>query len=169
MRLKILDAPSKFAEKIVLVLARLVLRSDLPDVAKIFRYRSEFFGRPFCDLAHSVLRGPSEWTVGERELFGAYTSLLNQCVFCLHAHGAVASMALGKDVTASILTDRRTAGVSPKLEAALGMIETLTLRPDKIKSADVAFLHSVGASRTAVMDLIYICAGFNIINRIADA
>jgi len=27
------------------------------------------------------MRGPSEWSVGERELFAAYTSKLNQCVF----------------------------------------------------------------------------------------
>jgi len=27
------------------------------------------------------MRGPSEWTVGERELFAAFVSRLNQCVF----------------------------------------------------------------------------------------
>ncbi len=52
---------------------------------------------------------------------------------------------------------------------ALGMIETLTLRPYEITNADVTSLRSMGVSRTAIMDLIYICAGFNIINRIADA
>jgi hypothetical protein len=72
-------------------------------------------------------------------------------------------------VTASVLSDRRTAAVSPKLQAALGMIEILTLHPHEIRSADVTLLCSLGASRTAVMDLTYICAGFNIINRIADA
>jgi len=27
------------------------------------------------------MRGPSPWSVGERELFAAVTSRLNQCVF----------------------------------------------------------------------------------------
>jgi hypothetical protein len=27
------------------------------------------------------MRGPSDWTVAERELFAAFTSKLNQCVF----------------------------------------------------------------------------------------
>jgi len=27
------------------------------------------------------MRGPSTWSVGERELFAAFTSRLNQCVF----------------------------------------------------------------------------------------
>jgi len=28
-----------------------------------------------------VMRGPSDWSIGERELFAAFTSKLNQCVF----------------------------------------------------------------------------------------
>jgi hypothetical protein len=51
------------------------------DVVKAFTYRPRYFGRNFCDLGHDLLRGPSEWTVGERELFGAFTASLNQCVF----------------------------------------------------------------------------------------
>jgi len=27
------------------------------------------------------MRGPSAWTVGERELFAAFVSRLNQCLF----------------------------------------------------------------------------------------
>jgi hypothetical protein len=27
------------------------------------------------------MRGPSDWSPGERELFAAFTSLLNQCPF----------------------------------------------------------------------------------------
>src|SRR6266567_21974 len=44
-------------------------------------YRSGFFGGPYGALLHSVMRGPSAWTVGERELFAAYTSYLNQCPY----------------------------------------------------------------------------------------
>jgi hypothetical protein len=51
------------------------------DVVKTFMYRPHFFGRPFCDFAQAVMRGPSEWSVGERELFGAFTSQLNRCRF----------------------------------------------------------------------------------------
>jgi len=28
-----------------------------------------------------VMRGPSDWSVGERELFAAFVSSLNQCPF----------------------------------------------------------------------------------------
>jgi hypothetical protein len=50
-------------------------------VMKTLLYRPELFGRPFSDALDVVMRGPSEWSVGERELFAAFTSLLRQCPF----------------------------------------------------------------------------------------
>lgn len=51
------------------------------DVVRTMRYRSELFGRPFSAALHRVMRGPSEWPVGERELFAAFVSAQNQCPF----------------------------------------------------------------------------------------
>jgi hypothetical protein len=50
-------------------------------VQKTLRYRPELFGFAFSDALQSALRGPSEWSSGERELFAAFTSLLNSCHF----------------------------------------------------------------------------------------
>lgn len=55
--------------------------SEALDVVKSLRYRPELFGRPFSDALDVVMRGPSEWSAGERELFAAFTSLLRQCPF----------------------------------------------------------------------------------------
>ena len=52
-----------------------------PDVVKMLVYRPRFFGNPFSNALDAVMRGESEWSLGERELFAAYTSRLNQCVF----------------------------------------------------------------------------------------
>lgn len=51
----------------------------------------------------------------------------------------------------------------------LGFLQKLTLRPAEITSADIAPLHAVGLSDAAIEDAIYICAYFNIIDRIADS
>jgi hypothetical protein len=51
------------------------------DVVKVLNYRPELFGRAFSSLTHVLLRGESDWAVGERELFAAYTSHLNKCPF----------------------------------------------------------------------------------------
>jgi hypothetical protein len=50
-------------------------------VVKTLLYRPELFGLPFSDALDQVMRGPSDWSAGERELFAGFTSLLNQCPF----------------------------------------------------------------------------------------
>ena len=50
-----------------------------PGVAATMLYRPEFFGQHFASYLHECSRGDSEWTVGERELFAALVSKLNQC------------------------------------------------------------------------------------------
>jgi hypothetical protein len=50
-------------------------------VVKTLLYRPELFGLPFSDALDKVMRGPSDWSAGERELFAGFTSLLNQCLF----------------------------------------------------------------------------------------
>ena len=50
-------------------------------VIKTLLYRPELFGEPFSEELDRVMRGPSEWSVGERELFAGFASHLNQCLF----------------------------------------------------------------------------------------
>ena len=50
-------------------------------VVKTLMYRPELFGLPFSDALETAMRGPSDWSPGERELFAGFTSLLNQCPF----------------------------------------------------------------------------------------
>ena len=50
-------------------------------VVKTLLYRPRLFGFPFSEALDRVMRGPSEWSAGERELFAAFTSRLNQCLF----------------------------------------------------------------------------------------
>jgi hypothetical protein len=45
------------------------------------RYRPALFGRPMNEVFQTVMRGPSEWSIGERELFAAYVSKTNECEF----------------------------------------------------------------------------------------
>jgi hypothetical protein len=50
-------------------------------VVKTLLYRPELFGGPFSEVLDVVMRGPSDWSPGERELFAGFTSLLRQCPF----------------------------------------------------------------------------------------
>ncbi|HJU76017.1 MAG TPA: peroxidase [Gemmatimonadaceae bacterium] len=58
-----------------------IMAGHAPGVVRTLKYRKDFFGRPFSELTQQVMRGPSPWSVGERELFAAFVSRLNQCVF----------------------------------------------------------------------------------------
>jgi len=50
-------------------------------VVKTLLYRPEVFGGPFSEELEEVMRGPSEWSPGERELFAGFVSLIKQCPF----------------------------------------------------------------------------------------
>ena len=81
MRLAKLQTGHGIRQNLLLTLTRVLTRSEPFDVVKTFTYRPQYFGRYFCELGQAILRGPSEWTIGERELFGAFTASLNQCLF----------------------------------------------------------------------------------------
>lgn len=51
------------------------------DISLALRYRPELFGRPFSELLQAVMKGPSEWSEAERELFAAFVSLRSLCPF----------------------------------------------------------------------------------------
>ncbi len=80
MRLKRVHAGHRLPDKFMLGVMRTIM-GHAPGVVRTLLYRKEFFGRPFSELTQQVMRGPSEWTVGERETFAAFVSRLNQCVF----------------------------------------------------------------------------------------
>jgi hypothetical protein len=81
MRLRRLDHGHTFGQKLVLGLIRLTSGFRAPDVVKTLLYRQAFFGGPQRALTQAVMRGPSDWTVGERELFAAFVSRLARCPF----------------------------------------------------------------------------------------
>jgi hypothetical protein len=81
MRLRILDRGHTFEMKLKFVLIRLLSGFRAPDVVKTLRYRPDFFGAPMNRIFQEVMRGPSAWSVGDRELMAAFVSKANACEF----------------------------------------------------------------------------------------
>ena len=80
MRLEKVHRGHRLRDRVLLALMR-VMMGHAPGVVRTLLYRKEFFGRPWSELTQQVMRGPSPWSVGERETFAAFVSRLNQCVF----------------------------------------------------------------------------------------
>ena len=80
MRLQRVHSGHGLRDKLMLGMMRLMM-GHAPGVVRTLMYRKDFFGGPWTKLTQQVMRGPSEWTVGERETFAAFVSRLNQCLF----------------------------------------------------------------------------------------
>jgi hypothetical protein len=81
MRLRVVEMGHEPQEQAVLDMLRTESGREPVDVVKTLHYRPEIFGEPFCNLLEVAMRGESDWSPAERELFAAYTSSLNQCPF----------------------------------------------------------------------------------------
>lgn len=55
------------------------------------------------------------------------------------------------------------------MRATLSLLEKVTLSPSEIGPEDLAATHRAGVSARALVDATYVCVGFNIVARIAEA
>jgi hypothetical protein len=90
MRLPEIDRGDGVANSLLIAFISLVSGMRLPDAARVALYHKNFFGGPMGAWAQAVMRGPSMWSIGERELMAVMVAKWNSCPFCVGAHGAVA-------------------------------------------------------------------------------
>jgi uncharacterized peroxidase-related enzyme len=141
----------------------------LPDAARVAFYHKDFFGAPMGEWTQAAMRGPSEWSVGERELMAALVAKWNSCSFCVGAHGAVSAKELERSTVDAALADYHAAPISEGLEAALAFLEVMTLRPGELTCKHAKAVLDTGVSAEALKDAIAVGAVFNIVTRYANA
>ncbi len=81
MRLSNVERGDRISSRFLYAFVRVVSGFRLPDVVRTLRYKPQLFGNPHTAHTQAVMRGPSEWSLGERELFAAFVSRMNQCHF----------------------------------------------------------------------------------------
>ena len=169
MYLDVLSSGHRPRARAALWLAENVGRSAVDDVGKTSLYRPELFGRSFLALTREVLRGPSEWSVGERELFAAFVSKTNRCAYCTDIHSRLAGRRLERGVPEEALANWSEADHDPKVKAVFRLLERVTMGPEGVTPADVEAVRAEGVSDAAIVDALYVAFVFNLINRVADA
>ena len=169
MRLKILNSGYGFGTKVLFAFIHAASRHPVPDAAKLIFYRPDFYGTPMKEFTHLAMRGPSAWSVGDRELMAAFVAKTNQCEFCIKAHSAVAQRAYRDEKSVSaLLSNVGTATIDEPLRATLLMLGKLT-REHAVDADDIRAVLAAGASRQQIEDALAVCFSFNVIGRLADA
>jgi uncharacterized peroxidase-related enzyme len=169
MRLAILDSGHGFGTKALFAFIRAVSRQPVPDAVKLVTYRPDFYGTPMKEVTHEAMRGPSTWSVGDRELMAAFVSKTNECEFCIKAHTAVAVRAYQDEAKVSaVLSDLEMAAIEEPLRATLRMLGKLT-REHAVDADDMRAVMAAGASREQIEDALAVCFAFNTTDRLADA
>jgi uncharacterized peroxidase-related enzyme len=141
----------------------------LPDASRVAFKNKAFFGVSMGAWTQTAMRGPSAWSIGEREMMATMVAKWNGCAFCADVHGAVAAKHLGRATVDAVLSDYYAAPISEGLKVTLEFLEIMTLRPEKLTQEDAKAVLSSGISAESLTDAIAICAVFNLLSRYANA
>jgi hypothetical protein len=167
MRLEILDRGHRLHTKAIMALIRVFSGHPVVDAVKLALYRPDFYGGG--PLTHEAMRGPSDWSIGDRELMAAYVSKANQCPFCVSAHSATSSMWYRDDAKVTgTLADVETAPIDEPLRATLRMLGKLT-QQNSLDADDIRAVLASSASPQQVKDALAVSLAFNITDRLANA
>lgn len=150
-------------------MAHIDLNNDKPGIVGLFHFNPET-AKPLCQLAETLLRGPSPLSSGERELIASYVSYQNNCHFCHTSHGASAAHHLGEDLSLidEIKQNFKERDISPKLRALLGIAGKVQQSGLSVKESDIQNAKEQGASNREIHDTVLIAAAFCMYNRYVD-
>ena len=96
-------------------------------------------------LHEQVMRAPSPFTPGERELIAAYVSGLNACTYCNGVHTVTArEFGVPEEVLAAALEDLDTAPVGERMRPVLRYLAKLTRTPSAVREQDARALYEAG-------------------------
>ncbi len=169
MRLSILDTGHGLGTKALFATIRTFSRQPVLDVIKLVKYRADFYGDPASAVTHEAMRGPSAWTVGDRELMAAVVAQANECEWCTKAHSAVAEGAYRDHAkVTAVLSDLDSAPIEEPLRATLRMLRKLT-QEHSVDAGDMSALLAAGVTREQVEDALAVSFAFGTTTRLANA
>ncbi|MDQ3764027.1 MAG: hypothetical protein M3460_21225 [Actinomycetota bacterium] len=140
-----------------------------PGFVKVLLYRRRFFGKPIGRYGQAVLRGPSRWSVGERELFGGLVSVGNRCGYCAGVHCAIAGLALGASVVDDVVHDRDPDRAGPRVAVMVPFLRRLSKRPDQLAVGNVLVLRSAGLDNEEILEAVHAAVLLEICSRVVNA
>jgi AhpD family alkylhydroperoxidase len=137
--------------------------------ARIALKQKALLGTSLGAWTQSAMRGPSAWSIAERELMAAMAAQWNACAFCTDMLAAAAATHLGRAAVDAALSDYHSAPIPDGLKATLEFLEIMTLRPRKMTEDHVNAVIDSGISMESLIDAIEVGVVLKLISRYASA
>jgi uncharacterized peroxidase-related enzyme len=141
----------------------------VPNVLKAYAFSSAKL-QGFADLYNDLMLGDSGLSKLEREMIAVAVSSVNQCYYCLTAHGATVRQLSGNPALGEqMVMNFRAADLDARQTAMLEFADKLTRTPHAMTDADRASLRNAGFTDRDIWDISAVASFFNMSNRMASA
>lgn len=139
----------------------------IPNVFLVLANRPDEF-RAFFAYHNALMEKDSGLTKGEREMIVVATSGVNNCLYCVVAHGAILRIREKHPMIADQLaTNYRSADITDRQRAMLDFAVKVSTEADALEDADYQRLREHGFSEDDIWDIGAIAAFFALSNRMA--
>jgi uncharacterized peroxidase-related enzyme len=160
------DLPQDIRERIAAVQEK---SGFVPNVFLALARRPDEF-RAFFAYHDALMEKPGTLSKAEREMIVVATSGVNQCQYCVVAHGAILRIRAKNPLIADqVAINHRKADLEPRQKAMLDFAVKVAERSHAIDNADYEELKSHGFSDDDAWDIAAIAALFAMSNRLASA
>jgi uncharacterized peroxidase-related enzyme len=159
------DLPKDIKDRIVAVQEK---SGFVPNVFLVLAHRPDEF-RAFFAYHDALMEKDSGLTKGEREMIVVASSGLNQCIYCVVAHGAILRIREKSPLLSEQLaTNYRKADITPRQKAMLDFAVKVSQQAERIDDVDMNEIRQHGFSDEDVWDIGAIAAFFALSNRMAN-
>lgn len=140
----------------------------IPNVFLVLARRPDEF-RAFFAYHDALMEKPGGLTKAEREMIVVATSSLNQCQYCVIAHGAILRVRAKDPLIADqVAINYRKAALSERHKARLDFAVKVSLKAYEVNEQDMCQLQEHGFSEEDIWDISAISAFFGMSNRLAN-
>jgi 4-carboxymuconolactone decarboxylase len=140
----------------------------IPNVFLALAHRPDEF-RAFFAYHDAIMESEGNLTKAEREMIVVTTSSLNQCQYCVIAHGAILRIRARNPLLADqVATNYRKADLTDRQKAMLDFAVKVSQNAQVVGDQDLADLYVHGFTEVDAWDITAIAGFFALSNRLAN-
>lgn len=159
------DLPEDLRQRILAVQEK---AGFIPNIFLALAHRPDEF-RAFFSYHDALMEKSEGLTKAEREMIVVATSGINQCIYCVVAHGAILRIREKNPLIADqVATNYRKADITAKQSLMLDFAVKISQQAHVIGESDIQTLRENGFAMEEIWDIGSIAALFALSNRLAN-